>query len=369
MFNLGNTLKRAWQILWNYKGLWIFAFLFALAGGVGGGGGGGGNTGYRFSENYRNTDHYRNFQFNPQFSELNHWFQQNIQPWFATEEKAITTILWIVGTLVVLGILVGLLLALVRYPAETAMIRMTDEYDRSGVQYKFKQGWKLGWNRRAFRIWVIDLIISIPAILFVLLIVGAVLITFLGGQYTQRATLPAMIIALFCLALPFALLMAFLWLLRQFVIRAAALEDTSIGESFKAGWDLFKRNWKNALLMWLVVIGVGMVGGIALMLAFFILIPTYAIMAIPGAIVAAVPGAIGYGVTSLFNAQVWPWIIGGLVALPFFFIIAFSPLTFVAGIYQLFITNVWTVTYRSFKQMSVMPVPAVNPPPLPEIKE
>lgn len=41
MFKIDQILKRAWEILWNYKVLWIFGFLLALTGAGSRGGSGG----------------------------------------------------------------------------------------------------------------------------------------------------------------------------------------------------------------------------------------------------------------------------------------------------------------------------------------
>ncbi len=112
--------------------------------------------------------------------------------------------------------------------------------------------------------------------------------------------------------------------------------------------------------------GIGIDAGLALMLVAVILIPTYVIMAIPGTIVAAVTGGIGYGITAIFAPHIWPWIIGALVAIPFFFAVALAPITFVSGWVELFSANVWTLTYRQLKAMEAlppaMPVPAPVPP-------
>lgn len=363
MFDIGSILTRAWQILWKYKVLWILAFLLALTCGSGANFSG---SGYRFSGNHRSLESFNNFQYQPEITRLENWFQQTFGSWFATEEKAVTTIFLIVLGVILLSILVGLLAALVRYPAEAAIIRMVDVYDQSGVKYGFKQGWKLGWTRRAFRMWVIDLLVSLPMILWALLFTALFAVVILSGFTNYDSTFSALALGLVCLLLPFILLQIFLTLVRHFVVRVAALENTTIAESFKLGWAMFKRNRKNAALMWLVMVGFGIAMAMGLAAAFFILIPAYAVMSIPAAIVAAIPGAVGYGITALINPQVWPWIIGALLALPFFFMIAFSPLIFVSGLCSLFSNNVWTLTYRRMKQMAEPPeVPA----PVPSMSE
>ena len=158
MINIGDTLKRAWQILWNYKLLWAFAFLLAISGGANsgsGGGGGGGGTGYSGNLSNPNSSPFFTDGNAPQwFNDLTKWGEQNILPLFATEQKAIQTAIWMVVGIFLVAILFGLLFALVRYPSETAILRMVDDHEAKGIKYKFKEAWKLGWNRRAFRIWL-----------------------------------------------------------------------------------------------------------------------------------------------------------------------------------------------------------------------
>ena len=90
-------------------------------------------------------------------------------PLFATEAKAITTVFIFVG-IVGICIIFGLLAALVRYPTETAVMRMVDAHEQTGTKLRFNEGWRLGWNRRAWRIFLVDLLIGTPAFGVVLLL-------------------------------------------------------------------------------------------------------------------------------------------------------------------------------------------------------
>jgi hypothetical protein len=373
MFDIGSKLKRSWTILWNYKVLWVFAFILAMFGGGTGSGSGfpaSSGTGYRYNAN---NNPFQNGQFGYLGARLNDWAQQNLFPLFSTPEKAIHTAIWIGVGLFVFMVVVGLLTALVRYPTETAIIRMVDQHEQDGTKLKFKQGWKLGWNIRAFRIWVIDTIIAIPAILFIALIVGIGLFFFSAAVNNNQGALvggAALFVTFFLLILPFSLFMALLGLLRQFIIRSAALDNTGIGESFRLGWSLMKHNFKNAFLTWLVTWGVGIGFGIASVIALIVLVPAYVIMAIPGAIVAAIPGGIAYGISTIFTSGFWAWVIAGLTAAPFFLLIMFSPAMLLGGLYSLYISNMWTLTYREMKAAGAVPplpvVGAVVPPAVPE---
>lgn len=369
MFNLGNNLKRSVEILWKYKVLWIFAFLLALTSGSGGSSNSGSfsNITNRFQSGQTGQ---MSGQWGVWMKQVEAWFTQNIAPLFATEQQALTTAIWIIVAVVLFAIVVGLLFALVRYPSESAIIRMVDEYEASGRKVKFGEGWKLGWTHRAFRMWVIDLILCIPVILFLALIVGGTLLLITTAYTTSNAMTAgpwiAWVIVGVLLALVLILAMIFLGILRNFFIRAAALEDTSIGESFRRGWQVFAHNAKNSILVWLTLIGVGIVVGFAMILVFFVLIPVYIIMAVPGAVVAAIPGAIGFGIASLFTGQIPAWIIAAVVALPFFSVVAFSPLILIGGLVELFRSNNWTLAYCQFTGREVPPAVVETPPALPE---
>lgn len=363
MIDIGKILKRAWHILWNYKVLWIFGILLAITSQGGGGNGGGGNTGYHFNENGGNGNSY-----NPAWLQrLNDWFQQNIAPWFSHPERYIATFIWIGVGLLLFILIISAIFAIVRYVSETSVIRMVNEHEQTGMKVGFKQGWKMGWSRAAFRMWLIDLILGLPVLLFVLLLLGLGVAVYFsvtnGSQVTAVSGVVAAIGCAFLFIFALVVLMIALGLLRHFFVRMAALENVGVGESFRRGWQMFKRNWKSATLMWLVMLGIGIGLTIAGFIVFFLLIPVYIILAVPGLIVAAIPALIAFGITSLFSGGVLAWIIGGLVALPFFFLVLFAPLALIGAWIQVFDSSVWTLTYREMKALESV-APAEVPAPV-----
>ena len=366
MIDIGKILKRAWHILWNYKILWIFGILLAITSGGGGGGNNGGgsaNTGFNFNGNNGAGNSY-----NPAWvQQLNDWFQQNVEPWFNHPERYIATFIWIGVGLLLFILVVGAIFAIIRYVSETSVIRMVNEYEQTGTKVGFKKGWKMGWSRAAFRMWLIDLILSLPVILFMLLLLGLGVAVYFGVSNGSRVTAVTGIVAAigcaFLFIFVFVILMVFLGLLRHFFVRMAALENVRVGESFRKGWQMFKRNWKSAGLMWLVMLGIGIGLTIAGFIVFFLLIPVYIVLLLPAAIVAAIPGLIAFGITSLFSGGVIAWIIGGFVALPFFFLVLFAPLTLIGAWVQVFDSSVWTLTYREMKALESV-APAEVPAPV-----
>lgn len=369
MIDIGKILKRAWHILWDYKVLWIFGILLAMTGG----GGGGNGSSYQFSGDTQQPIYEPgSYPDSPEVREFIHWFEQEVVPVFENPGQHIATFIWIGVAFILLMLVLGVIFAFIRYTSEAAILRMVDGYEQTGEKVGFKAGWKLGWTRRAFRMWLIDFIIGLPALLFLFLVLGLGLLFFVSVVNGENAVAAAGVISaigcFFLFLFAFIILMVFLSLLRQFFVRKAALEEASVGQSFREGWAMFKRNWKSAALMWLVMLGIGIGVGIVGMIAFFLLIPVYLILLIPAVIVAAIPGLIAFGIASLFTGTIMAAIIGGLVALPFFFTVLFAPLTLISGWYLIFDSSVWTLTYREMKALEGL-APAAEEAETPAVTE
>ena len=368
MIDFGKILKRAWHILWNYKVLWIFGILLALTTG-GGGSSGGNNSGYRFNgSDVNNGNGFDIDQANPVLRELATWFQNDVIPLFEHPSEHIATFIWIGVAMLLFFVVMGVISALIRYPSEVAVMRMVNGYEENGEKVGFRAGWKLGWNRRAFRLWVIDLIIGLPAFLFFGLMLVLGILFFVNASETGRVgSVGMMITTIGCLFLAlfiFIIVMVFLSLLREFFARFASLEETGVIESFRHGWAFFKQNWKSAGLMWLIMIAIGIGYAIIGIMALFLFVPLYVILLIPAALVAAIPGLRAFGIASIFISGPLAWIIGILFALPAFFTVLFAPLFVLDGWFKIYSSSVWTLAYREMKLISnasaadVLQVPA-----------
>jgi hypothetical protein len=362
MIKIIPILKRSWHILWSYRILWLFGILLVITAG--------GGPNIRSNSN-SNVSYQSPATPIPlvtpqnaptglrdlvrQMDQAIRWFNQNAIPVLNHPLQHLGTILLIVGLVVLFFLLVGLLLALVRYPVETAILRMVDEYESSGQKLGFGKGWRLGWSRRAFNIWLIDLLLAIPGLVLVLLLFSTGLIALSSVNTNLHITSMVGIVAAIGLAFIAILLIfavaLFLSLVRNFFIRQAALEGLGAWESIVQGWKMVKHNWKSAGTMWLVMIGVSIVYAIIGMVAFFIFIPAYLVLLVPALLVAFLPGLTAFGITSIFTAGALPWIIGILFALLFFFLVLFSPLQLVGGWYKVFTSSVWTLTYREIKAL------------------
>lgn len=356
MIDFGKILKRAWQILWDYKVLWIFGILLVLtAGGSGSGNSGGGNTGYQFSGNdqpyFQQTWHPNS----PEEVEFQQWVEKNVVPLVEHPGEHVTTWIWVGVVSLLIIVIVSVIGALIHYPSEAALFRMVDGYEANGEKVGFKAGWKLGWTRRAFRMWVIDLVVNLPLILFGLIMLGMAIVLIVNAFRGNEGAIIASALALaggaLLVTFPLIVLMTFLGLLRQFFARQAALEGAGIGESFRNGWAMFKRQWKNAGLMWLIMFGLAIAYMLGMLLAVILLIPIFALLALPAVLLGLIPGMIAYLIANLFTGTILAAIIGVLAGLPLFIMVMFAPLVLIGGWYAVFRSSVWTLAYREIKAL------------------
>jgi len=367
MLDITKILKRSWHILWNYRTLWIFGFILALA--MGGNNFGNNN---RYSVNDGNNtdqrpgiqapDGWEGLRGDTPAEKLNDAFRQaneGIQQLRAEHPVEFRMGIAAAITLFVVILILSIVTAILRYVAETATIRMVDEYEQADVKVGFRQGWKYGWSPVSWRLFLINFITHIPAlVLFVILGLVAWWIISAALSGVASALVNSLVAGIglsFLFIFITAILMVVLLLLRDFAWRMTVLEGTGVMESLQLATSLVKRNWKSVGLMWLVMIGLRIAWAIAFFILIFPLLIVSILTAVGGVLVAIVPTLMAAGVASLFSApDYWPWIFAAIIGLPFFFVVAFSPIFLVGGWGQIYQSNVWTLTYRELKALEAV---------------
>jgi hypothetical protein len=355
-------LRRAWHILWSYRALWVFGLVLALAAGSSYNNGGN-NNGVQWREEGNRPpptpqsmqQAFRDFQ-----RELNRVFEQGI-PHMNISGSELSTFLWVIGAFILVMLIVGIVVAIARYVSETAVIRMVDEYEGNGNKMTVRQGFRLGWSPTAWRLFLINLIVNLPviALVLVLLIAGiSIYFAVVNGSTNFAAfSVVSAIVLVFITIFVVVVLSVLLHLLRNFFWRICVLEDAGVGESLQRGFAMVLENWKNVGLMWLVMIGLGIIWAIGSIILIIITIPVVIVTAVLAALVAAAPYLLLVGAFSLFLHGVLPWIAAALFMIPLFFTIAFSPWLLLGSWQSVFTSTVWTLTYRELKAL-----PAINPP-------
>ena len=356
MIDVTKILKRAWNILWTYRALWVIGLILALttAGALPR------NNNSSWREDARDPQTGETFPLPTREELQDAWEQMRMEvdwlPWrMHISEQEWNTLLW-VGVGILFGLLVlGVITTIARFVAETATIRMVDEYERTGQKVGLRQGLRYGWSRTAWRLFLIELLVSLPVLLLVLggLVIGVVIffLVVADNSLLSTAGIVALIGLVFLLIFLGVILGVALNLLRDFFWRACALEGVGVGEAIRQGWSMVRRNWKSVGLMWLVMIAVRIGWAIGLVLAFVLSLPLLVVTILAGLIVGGLPGMLVGLVSSLFLGGPLPWIVGVLFGLPFFLVVAFSPLLFFRGLGLVYSSTAWTLTYRELKAM------------------
>lgn len=358
-------LKRSWHILWSYRALWVFGLILALAG-AGSTGNIGNNSSYQYN---RNDQPQFNQNWNPEdvpqsireaFDEMRVLIAEkaDINP------QELNTLIWLGVAALVLFIIVGILIAIARYIAETAVIKMVDEYEASGTQRTVRQGFHLGWSVTSWRLFLINLIVNLPGFVLLAILLGCGIAIYrmaISGGAASMVGIISLIGVVFLSIFVAVILGILLGLLRHFFWRACALEGLDVRDSLARGFAMVRENWKSVGLMWLIMIGLGIVWAIASLILVLITLPIVAITFIVGVVVAAIPALLLAGLFSLFLGGILPWIAAGIFVLPMFFTLAFSPWMLLTAWETVFTSTVWTLTYRELKAIPDATPPQVEP--------
>jgi hypothetical protein len=238
------------------------------------------------------------------------------------------------------------------YVAETALIQMASEYSETGKRHRMWDGFRIGWSRSAWRLFLIDLAIHVPLAAVLTLLFGVALAPLL--LWTVGSTAAGVIGTLFTLALVSLVVLmgvatgAILSLPRRFFRRACALEGLSAGKAIRQGYTVLKDNLLDIGLTWLITVGVRI--GLAVLMVPVVLVLVTVSATLGGMLALAVGGLAGLafeGVTS--------WILGVVTFIPAFFLVLAAPLAFVDGLREVYLSSTWTLTYRQLRGLKTLP--------------
>ncbi len=323
-------LKRAFEITWRYRALWVFGIILAL---TAGGGGGNANTGYQFGGGGGNGG------------------GGNLPPGQTPMPHIPPAVVWTIVAIIVGLVCVILILSVVgtiaRYVSETALIRLVDDHEETGEKRSVRQGFRLGWSRAAWRLFLIDLLIGLPlALAFLVLFALTGGLVVLSALVLMKWSVAAGVIGIvtvigfFFLILLVLILVAIARnLLRPFFLRACVLEGIGVIEAIRHGLAFVKRHIKDVAIMWLLMIGVGFAW-------LLVMIPVTILLVLAGVVAGGIPALTIGGLASLVVEGAWPWIVGGVAGLLIFIVVVTPPSLFLGGLAEVFKSSVWTLTYR-----------------------
>jgi hypothetical protein len=319
-------LKRAFHITWRYRPLWIFGFLLALCGG---GNGGGGN--FNFPSGSGNNQGLENF---------GNLGVPEIDP---------NLIIAIVVALVCLILLLAIMGVVVQYVTRTALFGMVQQIEETGA-VTTADGWRFGWSKRAWRIFLLNLLIGLPlAILtigLILLALAPLLLLILDETTTRVLGVVTTVVACLLVLVLLLIVNVIIAPIQELAWRRIALDQRGVIDSLREAVGLIKRRLKDVALMWLLMFGVGILWTV---IALIVVLPVALIAA---AIFGGIPAAAVY---LLSNS----WVGAAIAGVPLGVIALVVVISAGSALFLIYQSAVWTLTYLQLQAKA--PETSVSP--------
>lgn len=326
--DFGEVLTKAWRIIWKYKILWLFG-IFASCSSGGGGGGGGGGSGAQYSDGDMPYGYYNPIEY--------------IEPW------AIALIIAAVFLLMIIVIAIVMAVSTVGRIGLVQGTQLADENEDAQVTFG---GLFSSMKPYFWRVLGLNLLIGVG---FFVLIMMFIFIGVFGAIFTFG-------LALICLLPLCCILIPVFWVMTTFVEMAnvaVITEDLGVIDGLKRGWEVFRGNLGEMVLMGLVLVFGGMIVGMLLAMPMILtMIPL--MMGVFAAIFGDANALAAGGV-----------IVSGICCIAYLpFLIVFG------GIIRAYIGAAWTLTYLRLTQgaaveepVELLPDEPVEPETLPEVVE
>ena len=367
-------LTRAWSILWSYKVLWVFGIILALTtssfpdqmwqnnGSSSGSESGdiqfqpGDDWGEEFQRGWEEMQN----GFDEMGRELDKLFNEVIPQEIG---QTVVTLAIVAGCVLVLLIILGIIL---RYVSESAIVQLVDEYETSDTKYSIRQGFRKGFSRSAWQVFLINLVIDVPVFLaFVILFLIALSPALLWLIENPAASIVGTVaaIGLFFVVVFLAIIVAAaLSVLKRFFYRVCILEGSGVFDAIKEGYRIVRANFKDAVIMWLILIGIGLGFSIAL-------IPEAFLLVLIAALIGRVMGLTVGGVSSIFAGDIQSLVAGLVAGVPIFILFIIAPLAFLSGLKETYISTSWTLSYREIRALENLDLEIEVDEEIPELDE
>jgi hypothetical protein len=271
--DIGSVLSRAWQIIWKHKILWIFGILAGCTGG-GGTGSGGGSSWQSSGGDASGFGPFERF-----FSGLERFFA-NIPEW-----QLALLILGFIAVMIVL-VVISVFLGTI---GRIGLIRGTQQAEQGRETLAFGELFS-GSMPYFWRVFLLSLAVGLA--MAVVGIIVAIVVVF--GSIVTLGIGALCLVPLACLLVPVA------WVVQVLIEQssvAIVVEDLSIMDGLRRGWEVIKANAGTFILMWLILIlGIGIVGGLIIGLPALMVIGPAAFGFIAGSERALTSGLIVAGV-------------------------------------------------------------------------
>jgi hypothetical protein len=319
--NYGEIIKKAWQITWKFKVLWIFGILAGCSSGQSGN--------FNFNNSFRNSGN--NFT-NPPTPNLPPGMMNGLYRFLNLFNDP--TFIWkfvaIVLAVVCIIVIVEVFLSTM---GRIGLIKGSAQADAGAEKLAFGALWKESLPY-FWRIFWLSLLIGSPfLIVFLVLAAGIVVAMIPLANNTSNGS--ALLILLpvfcvfFCVIFILAIIVGFISIQAE---RAIILEDKSILDGLRRGWDVLTKNLGPILIVWLITFVIGIVVAIIVALPLLIVLGPFVIAFIAN--------------MNNVNFSLIPWLVGFVCIL-----CIYAPISWLLnGIAMTYLQSLWTLTYIRLTQ-------------------
>ncbi|MGD1992466.1 MAG: hypothetical protein PVI59_04655 [Anaerolineae bacterium] len=364
-----HVLKRVWKMLWSYRALWLFGIVLAVVTSAW-------STWMLYDRDVRWEERgivVTQLPGETWWEALDRTMRQDVDQanrelsTLLAEELGVdveVNVLVLAAVLVAIAVITYVAARIARYVSETALIRMVGYYQETGERLSVGQGLRLGWSRSAWRLFMIDLLVSVLAVLAGLLLFGLILgplPLWVDGGEGVIFTFAFLTGGLLLMAVVVVIVAATgIAVLKRLAYQACALDDLKVIPAIRQGWRVMWQHLKDTGLVWLITFGLRVVWPAVIVPVVFLLLGV-------GLLLAGLPAVAVGGLAGLLAAGDTPVFVGLALGIPIFLLILIAPLAWLNGLGEVFVSGLWTLTYQELQGLEKVapePQPAVGAPGL-----
>lgn len=326
-------ISNAFKTTIRYRALWILGFLWFLVGG-------GLSSGSPGSLTYTSGS-----SSGAPFGGTE-WEQLGLDPLFAGA-MATAIASWLLLACCIF-LLLAIIITVVRYVIQAGVYRSLSRLELEGEEPTVGDAFRQGWHRHTWRLFLQNLLViivlALTMILLGLIVAAPLLLLVVDNDAANAVGIGGTVVLGLCWALLlFAALIA-VNVLSQLWWRAAVIADQSTIDAMVTAWRMARHNLSDLAIIWLLMLGIGI-------LFAFLMIPFVFILALLTVILAGGPGYLIYQITgSVAGALLW--------GIPVGLVVIIIPIAIVGGLYLIFYSSVWNQVYTALSQRLAQPYAA-----------
>ena len=349
-----NTVKifqNSWSLMLRYKALWIFGVILALT-----------------TISFGSAIWLRDTENRPERTLVNWEISAMDQAWIKEnfgldlplsytlevkdlqvrlDDLSISTmessrLLNIVITMMAVLLTLFVITLVLRYIAETALIIMVNDQQKSNQVHSLREGWSLGFSFAALKLFLIDLVVYtlllmltpllfLPALLPVIIVINASPIAVSLGLLLMTS------LTLLSLAALIVMWIAGLITL-QLARRASCLDGLGVLASIWRGLRLMRAQLGGVGVTWLVIVGLDLVYPL-------LVAPVAILLAAVSLAVSGLSVLILGSLLALVLAKTTAWTIAIIAGVVLLVLAVVIPMTLLGGMREVFKSSAWTLTF------------------------